>query len=603
MPGISLYCLDGAISESENEHIGNANMLMSNHADYETISLFKTENQVANFTAYPSYPKTIIDNDEYYIFIEGLIYNKSKMELTEELLQLATLVFKTDDDQADDHLSRWIFSAQGDYIILFFNKNNNDLKVINDPLGRLPLFYLLQNDKLLISREPKFIVRALNHKEIDPVGTAEFLLYSYNLKHRTTIKDVYRLQPASLISYNHATKEKKIKTLIEWEFGKDQDDSVKVQDYAEEMAGLLMNSVNNRILSLEKYHPVLALSGGLDSRAIYFALIKAKLDFSSYTSLNSQKNNRPDIKVAAQIINAVPSKWRLYEFDPITLDDYKEVAYNQESGGSIFMALACDGYRKLKRDFPDNMAFYTGDGGCQISQPITTSKNMKSLDELVEYTMGISRCFDIDLICRLLRIEKSDVYQSLYDVFLSYPETDFVWKFAHFRTFGRAFRFIMEGEDRSRFYFWLVAPWWDVPLMKVSMSIPEKYKRNFIFYKELLRALDTRALDFAYANTGYKLSSPFSLLLGTLKTFAKSQEWLYKFARGLFFRQIYKRFKDPALDKYIETVIDSSDLIKNSFDTNFLNTIRDDDLDKIQYYLLNTVIIRYFLMENNFKYL
>jgi asparagine synthase (glutamine-hydrolysing) len=602
MPGISLYCSDGVISERINKNINNANMLLNHHANYETTPLFKTEYEVANFTAYPSYPRMIIDNDEYYIFIEGLIYNKNKKELTEELMKLAPLIFTGDEAQIHGHLSRWMFSAQGDYVILFLNKNTNDLKVINDPLGRLPLFYLRQNDKLLISREPKFMVSALDHKEIDPIGMAEFLLFSYNLKHRTSIKDVYKLQPASLISYNHTTKEKKIKTLFEWEFGKDQDGSVKVQDYAGEIAQLLMNSINNRIFSLSEYHPVLALSGGLDSRAIYFALIKAKLDFSSYTSLNSRKNNRPDIEVARQIVNAVPSKWQLYEFDPITLDDYKEVALNQESG-SIVMALACDGYRRLKRDFPDNIAFYTGDGGCQIAHPIATSKKLKSLDELVDYTMGISRCFDIDLICRLLRIEKSEVYQSLYDVFSSYPETDFVWKFAHFRTFGRAFRFIMEGEDRSRFYFWLVAPWWDAPLLKVSMRIPEKYKRNSILYRELLRALDARSLDFVYANTGFKLTSPFSLLHGTLKTIAKSQKRLYKFAVKLAFRQIYKKFRDPVLDKYMEMVIDSSGLVKNSFDTDTLNNILNEDLDKIQYYLINTVILRCFLMENRYKYI
>ncbi|UCC80998.1 MAG: hypothetical protein JSW64_06475 [Candidatus Zixiibacteriota bacterium] len=603
MPGISLYCLDGAISESVNKNISDAHMLMRRYADYETILLYKTENEIAGFTAYPGYPRTIIENDEYYIFVEGLIYNKNKSELTEELITLASLIFKSDDDQVDGHLSRWTFSAHGDYVILFLNKNTNDFTVINDPLGRLPLFYLKRDDKLLISREPKFIVSALNHKEIDSVGAAEFLLYSYNLKHRTPIRDINRLQPAGLISYNHTTKEKKIKTLFEWEFGKDQNASVKVRDYAEEMAGLLMNSANNRILSLDNYHPVLALSGGLDSRAIFFALVNANVEFSSYTSLTGQKDNLPDIKIARQIVNTVPSKWRLYEFDPITLDDYKEVAYNQESGSSIIMALACDGYRKLKRDFPQNMAFFTGDGGNQISHPITIKKKLKSLDQLVDFTMGTSLYFDIDYICKLLRIDKSDVNQSLYDVFSSYPETDFVWKYAHLKTFGRAFRFIMEGEDRSRFHFWLVAPYWDVPIVEASMRIPEKYKRNYILYKELLRILDPRALDFAYANTGFKLGSPLSLIQGNLKTFAKSQKWLYKFASRLVFRQIYKKFHDPALDKYIDRVIDSSDLIQNSFDMDTLNRIRDDDLNKIQYYLVNTVILRCFLMENEYKYI
>jgi hypothetical protein len=161
----------------------------------------------------------------------------------------------------------------------------------------------------------------------------------------------------------------------------------------------------------------------------------------------------------------------------------------------------------------------------------------------------------------------------------------------------------MENEDRTRFYYWLVAPFWTVPLLRISMNVPEKYKRNLLLYKEFLRALDTRSLDFVYANTGFKLNSLSSKLYGNIKGIARSQKWLYHHTRKLVLKDNYRKVKYPFLDDYIEKIMQSSELIKEAFDIKLLNNMLDKDINKLQYFLLYTLLFRCSLIENDYNYI
>ncbi len=451
MPGLSIYYTKNSRDNEQLKRIDSANTLMRIRDDYTTKRIIINHTITVDFTAYPQYPRSVIDSSEYLILIEGCIYNK-QVNITEyELTEIASKFFTQDSNLAEKKITDWVLNTHGDFLILLLEKQTGDFVLFNDCLGHLPLFYFQSDEYLLISREPKFIISALNHKQSDTMGIAEYLLFTYNLKHRSTIKGIHRLQPVSMIAYKDNSPA--LKTLYEWEFGKSQDDSIKVSEYGKEFAGLFQESIRNCSSALSDHYPIVALSGGLDSRAIYFGLSNSGVKFSSYTSSNSAKSNQPDIDVAHQIADKVPADWRLYEFGSITLDDYKEVAYNQEIGSSIIMALACEGYRLLNNDFGHQISFYTGDGGNQILHPITTDRKFANLDELTEYMINTSRVFAVEDICDLTGIKKDDIYQNVFDVFDSYPETDLKWKYAHFRTFGRAFRFVMEGEDRSRFHY------------------------------------------------------------------------------------------------------------------------------------------------------
>ena len=603
MPGISIFNSDEPISAGVQKNIDRAHSLIKSYDNFESTTILESNTIRAYFTANSFYPRSIINTGDFLICVDGLVTNKTDELVSSELRQLASLLFRNGNNKAEKLISQWIFSAEGEYIIFIYENNSHGFFLFNDPLGRLPLYYYNQNGLLLISREPKFIIRSLNLKSIDPVGIAEFLIFVYNLKHRTSIKDINRLQPASMISYIAGSKAKTIKTVYEWCFDSVNRSSSNVKDQASEMASLFVQATENYLNVLKDYHPLAALSGGLDSRAIYFGLIKTGANFSSYTSLDHSRANLADVEVAETIVASVPSDWRLYEYNPITLDDYKTVAYNQEGGSHITMASACDGYRKIKQEFPGKIAIYTGDGGNQVMSPMTTMHGFKSVGKLVDFLANSINTFKINDICALLKISISDIYDSLYEVLASYPENDALRKYAHFRTFGRGFHLVVENEDRSRFYYWLATPFWTVPMLRASMKVHEKYKRNLALYTEFFKAIDGRALDFKYANTGFKLNSFSSKIYAGIKGMARSQKWIYHHARKLVLKDNYSKARYQFLDDYIQKIIKSSALIDSSMNKDLLNKLLAGDINKLQYHLLYTVLLRMFLIDNDFKYI
>jgi asparagine synthase (glutamine-hydrolysing) len=89
----------------------------------------------------------------------------------------------------------------------------------------------------------------------------------------------------------------------------------------------------------------------------------------------------------------------------------------------------------------------------------------------------------------------------------SFPEQSLEIKYIHFMIYESAFKSVFEGEDRKRFYFWTVTPFYATDFFIKSMSIPEKYKKNYKFYKDFLIKMDKRVADIENAAWGFPISS------------------------------------------------------------------------------------------------
>jgi hypothetical protein len=118
MPGISLYCSFEKIYESEEKKLSYASELMRINDRYRMIDLYQSSHVNARFTAYCQYPRTLIDDDDYLIFIEGCIYNKSAKNIETELKNIAPTLFPKPDDKVYSNLSRWLLNSDGEYIVV-----------------------------------------------------------------------------------------------------------------------------------------------------------------------------------------------------------------------------------------------------------------------------------------------------------------------------------------------------------------------------------------------------------------------------------------------------------------------------------------------------
>ncbi len=83
------------------------------------------------------------------------------------------------------------------------NKGNNEIAIINDALGRLPMYYYKADGQLLISREIRFISTLINIKKFDKMAIAQYLLFGYSLGKRTLLENISRLEAATLINLNN----------------------------------------------------------------------------------------------------------------------------------------------------------------------------------------------------------------------------------------------------------------------------------------------------------------------------------------------------------------------------------------------------------------
>jgi asparagine synthase (glutamine-hydrolysing) len=67
---------------------------------------------------------------------------------------------------------------------------------------------------------------------------------------------------------------------------------------------------------------------------------------------------------------------------------------------------------------------------------------------------------------------------------------------------------LFEGEDRNRFYFWSVAPFYALPFFRYAMSCPSRDKRDLRLYSAFLRELAPRLLDIPNATMGRDPNQP-----------------------------------------------------------------------------------------------
>ena len=578
-----------------------ASRLMEANDRYSTQEIYASNHIYLSFTAYPQYPSTEIETENQLVLVEGAIYGKAQSALKKELSELAAHLLSESDGDSYSSLRDWLLSTDGEYVVVFIDKSSEKFVVVNDSMGRLPLFFSERSDSISISREQKFIIRASARSRLDPIGIAEYLVFSFNLAGRTMTDGITRFEPATMVRFSPSRPPVKVRTLHEWVFGDDIDRKSDVTEHARRLADMFIDATGNRIDVFPSLKPLLGLSGGLDSRAVLAGLLRTGVEFSAHTNLRSMRRSSEDMSVAEELVKVMECDWRQYILSPETLGAFVEVVRNQDGGNSSIMATALESFKLLGRDYGYDTLYFTGDGGNQAMYPVLPAKALTSIDDLVEITALTTHEFHPRIASRLLRIDSDDLIGAIGSALESFPEADHDWKFGHYKIFGRAFRFIMEGEDRVRFYFWLGAPFWDINILRLTMSIPDDQKSRFSLYTEFLKYLDPRALRVPYANIKARPTSMAASLYGALKTAVTRRPFLYRIARRLRSAKMGSRSKHAELDSFIDRVVNRSELLPEYLDMDLLKKLRADKLSSIMYHQLNTIILRMHLTEIGYR--
>ncbi len=205
------------------------------------------------------------------ILFNGEIFNHQYLR---KQLEKKNIKFFTDHSDTEVLLNglsyyglEFLNKVVGQFAIVFFDFNKNNVYLIRDRLGQKPLFYKFLPDSLTFSSNLKSLIALNKDKSIDETSLFTYLDLGVVPSPNTIIKDIHKLKPGEIVKFEFQNNKIKKSNIQYWnieEFvSEEKFDSTKFFE-------LFNDSVNSRLVSDV---PVANfLSGGIDSTSLVKSL-------------------------------------------------------------------------------------------------------------------------------------------------------------------------------------------------------------------------------------------------------------------------------------------------------------------------------------------
>lgn len=491
MPGLSFICdLKGRLTSKEPVIRRSLDALIHT-GDYQAKVLLSNNLYFLGYSAYKEYPIVSFENEEFSIYLEGQIYGKDCSAIEADLGTLAKYIFS---DQIDvtDRIGKCLLTIDGEFVVCICRKNSKQVAIMNDALGRLPLYYYSGGDgKLVVSRELRFVADLSDTMIFDRMAIAQYLLFGYPLGKRTLLENVFRLEPATLIKVDFGTSKVKIDTLRRFNFENKEHNNIETDQSVDSLVSLFCEACKNRAKRSDKI--VLALSGGLDSRSVAAGLCKTGTPFSAATRLGFDKKETSEVKIAEELAQELNFDWKLFELEPPKGRDFLRLLRIKSGLNYLGMSFILLFFDKLKQVYGPDISYFTGDGGDKMLPDLSPSKRLKDVNALIGHIISQNHIFSLDDVVAITKIPRNSIIDELKNHVLSYPETAWNQKYVHFFICERGFKWLFEGEDRNRYFFWSTTPFYSVRFFDYAMNIPDSMKSGYKLYGEFLTKLSPQA--------------------------------------------------------------------------------------------------------------
>lgn len=216
-----------------------------------------------------------LSNEDGTIWVtqNGEIYNY--LELRDELVARGHTLRTKGDTEAIVHAYEefgedCVDHLRGMFAIAIWDSRRHRLFLARDRLGKKPLYWRLANGRLSYGSELKALLAdPATPREIDREALALYLQYQFVPAPRTIFKDVYKLPPASVLTWEGS--EPRIARY--WSPRYEPKRTGSVQDDVEECLSLLREATRLRLRSDVPLG--LFLSGGMDSSVVAALMMEA----------------------------------------------------------------------------------------------------------------------------------------------------------------------------------------------------------------------------------------------------------------------------------------------------------------------------------------
>ncbi|HMA75771.1 MAG TPA: hypothetical protein VKO43_00515 [Candidatus Krumholzibacteriaceae bacterium] len=460
-------------------------------------------------TSHAKYPVTVIENGEYFICLEGKIYGKTHSEISSEIRKLVKL-FIENSGSSREKITRWLMDTNGDFIIFILHRKSSSLWILNDALGRLPLYWNEDAGTLTVSRELRFIHHFSGGTGFDRTGSSQFLLLGFPLGRRTLLKNTFRLPPASVIRSDGKSDRVSIETLYNFNYDSKNNRGLSVGESADRMVAIFSDMCGKMADPVDKN--IITQSGGLDSRAVASALTGIDIDFSGATFLDYYKTAAKDIDIARELSEVLNFDWKLFEIGQATGEEVLKLLRMKNGMNFLGMSFSIPYFNAIRTEWGDRITYFTGEGGGLIIPDSRPFKKLKDTHELTRFIIKTNHVVPLDITAAVTGIRENDIIAEIREELAAYPERGMDGKYVHFIINQRNLKWTSEGEDRNRFYFWTVSPFNSIHFFNFVMNCPDKHKAKYKLYREFLLKLSPEASAVRNANWGFDISSKKYLL-------------------------------------------------------------------------------------------
>ncbi|MFH1893195.1 MAG: hypothetical protein ABIK83_11010 [Candidatus Zixiibacteriota bacterium] len=589
MPGLSLL-VSPKLKENDYAACLRGIADMRHDDDYRVEKVYGSDSAFLGFAAYPEYPRSVFDLEKHLVLLEGAIYDLDDSNLKDEMQHLAEWCDDGDSEIVEGRVKSWLMERDGPFVIVVISKESDEVTILPDALGQLPLFHAFENGQLLVSREHKFIVRVTGTLQINPIGTAEQLIYGFPLHSRTHHANIWRFLPGTCMRYRCSSGPPRIITYWNWSLSQEKPSS-SIDDFAQDMACRFKAATIRRAKWNTQYKNVVGLSGGLDSRGVLAGLSGIAEDVYAVTSIDHDGLNKRDVVVANEVARFMHANHVTIDMKEPIIDDMRRLSYAKDGINSIVMAGSYVLYDEILRKLGRKLLYYTGDGGLSMKTALMPGRKISNAQEMLSVTMMAPRIFEVSTCANLLGIAENDIAEASVQLFESLPEETYNLKHARFMMLERENRLNMEGLDRNRLAFWTAAPFYSLPVFTEAMRIDDRWKAHYNFIRRFLAALKPGCEAITYADIMLPITSIWAQIAPQMKSWIVERPAIRRSSRRFLFRDAYGSFRFPQLVDALTDCVVESQTINDQLDAALLRKLLDGRLNKMQLMNIGTLIM------------
>jgi asparagine synthase (glutamine-hydrolysing) len=243
---------------------------------------------------------------------------------------------------------------------------------------------------------------------------------------------------------------------------------------------------------------ILALSGGLDSRTVAACLNRGRIPFTGVTRLDHLKRSNSDSEIAEQLANVLKMDWRLFRVRPPRGEDLLRLLRMKNGLNYLGMAFILSFLDAIRKEYGAGLTYFTGDGGDKVLRDLRPCWRMKNPDALMGYIFSRNQMLDVGKVAALTRTCVEEIVGEVRNYVMGFPENDLNQKYVHFLLSERVFKYLFEGEDRNRCFFWSVTPFYSMPFFRYAIACPDEQKERFALHRAMLLALSAAACSVTY---------------------------------------------------------------------------------------------------------